>query len=165
MDLTHHNRMFTDLATHQNLISERSFAIASHFHQPLSKWLQDQNLSDLTFLYRPILLLFKREFSIPNVYSIWDMFFSSAKPFSSPRFFMASILIQLFPKLLLVSDGSMGGAMSVTDSTISTLDTDTLIRMSKSLYEKCDSSLIWAQETLPPPPGLKDYEPKFFKKA
>ena len=166
MTTMQHDRMFTDLAKHQQFVMERTYAIIKATHKPLNEWLDENELTELFFLYRPILLLFKREFEYEFVFRLWDCFFSHSKPYTFPRFFLSAVLIELFPRLMLHTKGGIGDVMSLTDKIIGSLNGLSTLNIAIGLQEKMDEAgkaEEWALEPLPEVNEYRSYRSQFLK--
>lgn len=165
MSVTQHDRMFTDLLRCQEFAMERTMKIISIFHPALNTWLIQNELSNLIFLYRPFLLLFKREFDTTVVARMWDSLFSCERAYSFPRFFLVSIAFLLFPKLLLHTNGSIGDVMAVTDSNISKIDAHQAMNLSIGLEEnlsKYGHQYDFVLQPMPQKAEYRDYNPSYF---
>ncbi|OHT05329.1 TBC domain containing protein [Tritrichomonas foetus] len=159
-----HDRMFTELAPHQQFAMERAYEITKRTNPPLREWLVENELTELFFLYRPILLLFKREFDLSFVYRLWDSFFSHTKPFSFPRFFLAAVLMILFPRLMLHTKGGIGDVMSLTDRIIGSIDGYAALNIAIGLQERINASgktTEWALAALPDKSEYRQYQSKY----
>lgn len=167
MSTMQQDRMFTELSDHQQFAMERVHAIATFLHKPLKKWLVDNEIGELIFLYRPLLLLFKREFSPEVVGRLWDTFFAAPKPYSMPRFFLAALLMIMFPKLVQ-TNGSLGDVMSLSDKIISEVDGNMAVNLAIGLEERLIASgpeNEWVLEPLPCKSEYIDYVPHFLSLA
>lgn len=160
MEIMQQDRIFTDLAKNQEIILEKVFEIIEYFHKPLTNWIRSKELETMTFVFRHILLLFKREFELQKVYEIWEKFLSSEEPFVLPRFFLASIIMEIFPKMLLETDGSIGEVMTAADKISKMLDSESLISMSELLRERIGYKVQDAVEALPRNNQYKDSSKK-----
>ena len=157
------DRMFTELSAHQQFAMERVYTIATFLHKPLKQWLLANEISELIFLYRPLLLLFKREFPSDVVGRLWDTFFAAVKPYSMPRFFLAALLMIMFPRLVQ-TNGSLGDVMSLSDKIISEIDGNMAVNLAIGLEERMISSgpqNEWVLEPLPSKSEYIDYVPHF----
>ena len=166
MTTMQHDRMFTELASHQQFTMERAYEITKKTNPPVREWLDENELTGLFFLYRPILLLFKREFDLKFVFRLWDSFFSHPKPYSFPRFFMSAVLMMLFPRLMLHTKGGMGDVMSMTDKIISSIDGYTTLNVAIGLQERINSlgkATDWALASLPEKSDFINYRSKYLK--
>lgn len=165
MDLMQQDRVFSDLAKNQEILLEKVFAIVEYFHKPLTTWMHSKELESLTFVFRHILLLFKREFDFDTILRIWECFLCQEKPYICPRFFLAAIIMEIFPKMLLETDGSMGEVMDAADRASKMLDAQKLIELSDLLREQIGFKVQHAVESLPKNVQLKDSIPslKFMK--
>jgi hypothetical protein len=162
---TEQDRMFTNLETHQTFALERVAAIATKLHEPLRQWFTvNREISQLEWLYRPYLLLFKREFSSSVVARLWDSFFAAEKPHSFPRFFLAAILILLFPKLMLATNGSIEEVISLSDESIRDIDGLAALNLAIALEERISGEgNEWIYDNLPENTLWRDYSPKLFQ--
>lgn len=166
MNTMQQDRMFTDLAKHQQFAMERTYAIIKATHKPLNEWLVENELTELFFLYRPILLLFKREFEIKFVFRLWDCFFSHSRPYTFPRFFLSAVLIQLFPRLMLHTKGGIGDVMSLTDKIIGSLNGHSTLNIAIGLQEimnEAGKTEEWALAPLPEKAEYRSYRSQFLK--
>lgn len=136
MTITQQDRMFTDLLKQQEFAFERVFDIIKDFHPNLAEWLQNNQLQNLIFLYRHIILLFKREFKLESVLRLWDAIFSHEKPFVFIRYFCAAILINSFPQLIVSTSGAIEEVMNFIDEYIRNMDVEQIIGLSIVLYER-----------------------------
>ena len=159
MEITQQDRLFTNLVPHQQFMLERTKKIVTSVHKPLHIWLEKNKLDNLIFLYRPTLLMLKRDFPINIVQRIWDAILSAPKPVVFFRCIMSSVLILLFPKLLLQTNGSLEEAVSISDSNIPNLDPKTLLRIAYKLEEQLTNG--WECEDLPYDTQYLKYEPAF----
>jgi hypothetical protein len=136
MELTQHERLFTDLAIHQAFVLERSAAIATAVHQPLKKLLKSSELTSISFLFRPMILMYKRAFKNSELWRLWDSIFTSESPACFTRFVSAAILILLFPKLLLHTNGTLGEVMSFADGFLEEVDSQSVLSLASCLMAK-----------------------------
>jgi hypothetical protein len=156
--------MFTLLAEHEEFAMERVFGIVKVVHKPLKKWLLAHEIQQLLFLYRPLLLLFKRDFPSEVVCRIWDSFLAAERPFSLPRFFLAAALIAMFPKLMLRTDGAVGEVMAMTDQIFPEVDGLVALNLAIGLQDALlGEKYEWIFDNLPERAEKREYEPKFFK--
>jgi hypothetical protein len=121
-------------------------------------------IAELNWLYRPYLLLFKREFSAEVVSRLWDSFFAAAKPYSFPRFFLAAILVILFPKLMLRTNGSIEDVTSLSDQIIADVNGLAALNVAIGLEDQLSqdgASRIF--DNLPDNAAWRDYDPAFFE--
>jgi hypothetical protein len=156
------DRMFTQLHDQEVIAMERVFRIVQVVHKPLKKWLRANQLTDLLFLYRPLLLLFKREFSGKVVCRIWESFLAAEKPFCLPRFFLAAALILMFPKLMLRTDGTVGEVMSKTDQIFPEVDGLMALNLAIGLQAALageQNEMVF--DNLPEKAVNRDYQPRF----
>jgi hypothetical protein len=158
------DRMFTELALHQQFAMERVHAMATNVHKPLKDWLAKHKITELMFLYRPLLLLFKREFSADVVARLWDSFFSAEKPDSFPRFVLSALLIIMFPKLILETNGNLGDVMAASDALISEIDGLMALNLAVGLEQNIKDGgpeIAWILESLPERAENRDYDSKY----
>lgn len=156
------DRLMTDMARQQQFLLERTCAMAMRVHPPLRKWLSQTENTNLLFIYRPYLLLYKRDFPAETVVRLWDSFFAAERQSSFHRYFTAAILIALYPKFLLYTNGSLGEVVQLTDDEIQRLDALMCLSMAHGL--ECMSMkdlthLEWELQDLPIDSGFTDYIP------
>ncbi|KAH0795862.1 TBC domain containing protein [Histomonas meleagridis] len=166
LSITQQDRMFADLAGVQQFVVDRVLAISTMYHSSLKKWITKNNLGSLVFLYRPIILLCKREFPMAIVLRIWDSFLSHPKTYAFTRFFLAGLLIELFPYLMMQTNGCAGDVMNLTDRIIGTIDGMATLNLAVELEEICQTGnrqLEWILEELPDKTEIRDYQPKLLK--
>lgn len=142
MSVTQHDRMFTDLLKQQEFAFERVFGIITEVHPQLAEWLQVNNLQNLLFLYRHIILLFKREFPLPGVLRLWDSILAHEKPYVFIRYFCAAIMIMAFPDLIVKTDGLIEDVMNFMDDFIRKIDVEQAIGLAIALYERNHTSFV-----------------------
>ena len=166
MNLTSYDRFFVRLDQQQHFVLERSAAIATSVHQPLKNLLDKKELSGLSFLFRPILLLFKREFKSEEVPRLWDSVFTAEAPYCFPRFIAAAILIIIYPKLLLHTDGTLGEVMTVLDGSMERTEVKSVLQIAINLIDKVAPPYEkhnFIYEQLPDIKKLRNYTPKYMK--
>lgn len=157
MNTMQQDRMFTELAPHQQIAMESVHEIVTTVDEPIKNWLCNNDLKELFFLYRPFLLLFKREFNFDFVLRLWDAFFSHPKPYLFPRFFLAAVLMELFPRLMLHTKGGIGDVMSLTDKIISSINGITTLNLAIGLEETFHQKGKNAEGVLTQLPDKKQY--------
>lgn len=136
MELTEHERLFSNLATGQRFVLERAATIATSVHLPLQQLLKKYDLVSMDFLLRPILLLFKRNFKSDDLYRLWDLLFAAEHPHCYPRFIAAACLIMVYPKLLLHTDGTLGEVMSVLEGALEKTEIEPVLNITKNLIKE-----------------------------
>ena len=165
LSLLHHDILFTSVVDNQRFHMDRIMTIISKMHPPLYNWLVKTNNSDLLFMYGSYLLLFKRDFTLENLLRIWDSFFCAKNPAVFPRVFLASVLMQLYPKYLFQTDGSAGEVNAITTKSISSINILDTLNMSSEIYDKIineDKKFIkWVLIDLPSHSMHQDYQPKY----
>jgi hypothetical protein len=158
------DRMFTELALHQQFAMERVHAMATRFHEPLKRWLAKNHITELMFLYRPLLLLFKREFAADVVARLWDSFFAAVKPDSFPRFLLSALLIIMFPRLVLETSGDLGDVMSASEVMLSEIDGLMALNLAVGLEQNIrdgGTEAAWILASLPEKAEFRDYKSKY----
>lgn len=166
MNATQHYRLFSLLDVGKQFILERSAAIATSVHKPLKALLDKNELTGLDFLFRPILLLFKREFKLEDLLRVWDSMLSSDAPYCFPRFIAASLLIIIYPKFLLHTNGSLGEVMAVLDGSMEKVEVNSVLQIAASLIDKVQEPFEkhnFIYEALPFSQKLCGYIPKYMK--
>lgn len=164
MDVTQHERLFSNLGTNQKFVLQRTAAIATAYHPPLKKLLASPELSELSFLFRPILLLFKRAFKVDDLFRLWDAIFTSNSPQCFIRFVGAAILIIIFPKLLIQTDQSLGEVMLFADSFMEKVSIDSVLHLAELLMKKFPKSHPlhdYVYELTPIKDQHRQYTPKY----
>lgn len=165
LTVTHHEQLFTDMSKNQRFVLERVLSIA-RVHEPLKEWLMHSDCEEpLLFLYRPYLLLYKRDFGMDLITRIWDSFFAAENPTYFHRYFTAAILILLYPQLLLNTNGSLGEVVQMADGTIKTLDPLLALNMASYLHndKTHDTADMERLEVPSQREELIDYIPAFLK--
>ena len=158
MSVTQQDRMFTDLIKQQEFAFERIFAIIEEFHKPLADWLQQNKLDNMIFMYRQLILLFKREFSPELVRRLWDSIIAHSQPWTQLRFFCAALLIVSFPRLL-ETNGSMEEVMHIIDKAIAECDVEECIGLADKFSKL--KNIDCATDPLPSTDKYKKFKPKF----
>lgn len=163
MELTHHERLFVDLAAHQAFVLERSAKIANEVHKPLEMLLSSKELSDLSFMFKPMLLMYKRAFK-DGLRRLWDSIFTAASPSCYIRFIGAAILILLFPKLMLHTDQTLGEVMSFAEGFFGEVDVESVMALASILInrmEKAGKVREYVYEEIPSNSHHKNYVSKY----
>lgn len=164
MEVTQHERLFTDLANNQKFVLQRTAVIATTYHPPLKKLLASPELSELSFLFRPFLLLFKRAFKVDDLFRLWDAIFTSNSPQCFIRFVGAAILIIIFPKLLIQTDQSLGEVMLFADCFMEKVSIDSVLNLAAILmnkFAKPHPLHDYVYELIPVKDMYKLYTPKY----
>lgn len=167
MELTQQERLFTDLAEHQDFVLKRIAKIATSVHKPLKNLLkQSEELNTLSFLFKPVILLFKRAFKPMDLYRLWDSLFTAESPPCFSRFVAAAVLILLFPKLLIHTNQTLGEVMSFADGFIGEADVASVIDLASLLMKKIEKGTTlydFVYEPVPDKGNYRRYHPKYFK--
>ena len=156
------DRLMTDMMPQQQFLLERACSMATRFHPPLLAWLNQTENTSLLFIYRPYLLLYKRDFPADTVLRLWDSFFASPSPSCFHRYFTAAILIELYPKFLLYTNGSLGDVVQITDSALERLNPLTCLAIATHLEKQSRKDLPhveWELQDLPIDLNFIDYVP------
>lgn len=166
MAVMQHDRIFTELSEHSKLVMKMVHDIATFNNKRLKNWLERNEIKDLMFLYRPILLLFKREFPPEIVARLWDSFFAANEPYSMPRFVLAALLLIMFPKFRQQTNGSLGEVMTMCDKCMREVDGLDALNLAIGLEEQmATSGNGWAMQELPEKVQYRDYVPQLFRLA
>ncbi|OHT01849.1 TBC domain containing protein [Tritrichomonas foetus] len=166
MELTQHERLFTDLAHHQAFILERVAAIATAFHHPLKKLLESAELNNLSFLFKPMVLIFKRAFKTSELWRLWDSIFTAESPPCFSRFVGAAILILLFPKLLIHTNQTLGEVMCFADGFMNEVEIESVLSLASILMARLGRGHPlhdFVYESMPDKNEYKRFYPKYFK--
>jgi hypothetical protein len=166
MELTQHGRLFTDLAVHQEFVLDRARAIATAVHPPLKKLLKATELTSVPFLFRPMILMYKRAFKRDEVQRVWDAIFTSEAPACFTRFISAAILILLFPKLLLHTNRTLGDVMVLADGFLLEVDSRSVLALAACLAAaigKGHPEYDFVYEPVPDRPLYRKYVPQFMR--
>jgi hypothetical protein len=167
LTLTQHDRMFTDLAPQQKFVLDRSVKIASAIHPDIKELMGLEELESLTFLFRPVLLLFKREFSPDDVLRLWDSMMTAEQPYCFVRYVAAAICILVYPKLIQLPDSSLGQVMIALDESMRAYTVNAVLQLITSLMETLDDTidpklLKKLLKELPVDENHLDYRSKYF---
>ena len=166
MNSTQHYRLFNLLDVGKQFILERAATIATSVHKPLKRLLNQNELNGLDFLFRPVLLLFKREFKFDELLRLWDSMFAFDYPFCFPRFIAAALLIIVYPKFLIHTNGSLGEVMAVLDGSMEKMEVKSVLQIAASLIDSVKEPFKkhkFIYEELKSSQKLKDYVPKYMK--
>lgn len=166
MKVTQHERLFTEIGDHQKFVLERASVIASSVHHPLEELLKSEDLTELSFLFRPLLLLFKREFKTDELYRLWDAILTSSSPPIYTRFIAAAIIILAYPKLLLHTNGTIGEVMNVLDGTMEKTEVTSVIQLANTLIEKITPNhpkYNFIYSLIPEKSNHKNFKSKYFQ--
>jgi hypothetical protein len=147
MELTGQDRLFENISVNDPAVLEYAKAIALSVHPDLGVRLSAPDLKSIQFMFRPVLLLFKREFSQQDLLRLWDSFIAADAPWAYARFIAAALLILAFPKLLLHTSGTLGEAMTVMDATMLKTSVQPVLKLTNALIREVGS-------------GRKNGEPK-----
>lgn len=158
-----HGRLFNNLFDNQKFILEKIYNIASRIDPPFKKWAEFSSNTNIIFMFRPYLLLFKRDFLIPNLLRVWDCFFSSKYKSAFPRIFTTSILLLLFPKYLSSLDETLGEIVQITDTSIIQIDPIIALNLAYKIQEKIlkFNNSQWLFEEIPESEEFIELKPKF----
>ena len=138
MEVTQHERMFTDMNEQQKFVCARISAITRTVHPPLEELINSTELQELPFMFRPLLLMFKRDFKTNDLLRLWDSMLTYAHPFVFPRFVGAALLILIYPKFLMHTNGSLGSAMTTLEASMERQDVWTVLQLTTKLLAKLD---------------------------
>jgi hypothetical protein len=143
LKVTQHRELFTDLGTGQAFLCKRVLAIATEIHPLVGALLSAPDLEGLTFMFRPLLLLFKREFKEKtDVYRLWDSLLTAKQPYSFIRFVEASICILSYPKLVTHSDGTLGAVMTVMDGAMAGYTAAAVLQLTNAIMEELETRQV-----------------------
>lgn len=165
MRMTHHDRIFVDLAVNQAFALERCAAIAGAVHPPLKELLKSEELNGLSFMFRPMLLMYKRAFK-EDVFQLWDAMFTSDCPPCFIRFVSASILILLFPKLVIHTNGTLGEVMSFAEGFLGEVDVSSVLNLVAIVMKEIDKLpdvKRYVYEAVPEVETYRKEIPKYFE--
>ena len=163
MDKIQQDRLFYDLSERQEIVLDQIFQILSYFDPPFAEWYRKNEMESLIFIYRPVLILFRREFSTDDLIMIWEYFLTVKNPYVFPRFFAAAILMQVFPKLLFESDGTIGNAMTLTDETTPKLSAKETLILANKLRKLLGYKIQFSVEPLSKNYRYTDSQSKFLR--
>jgi hypothetical protein len=164
MELTHHERLFTHLVGQQAFVLKRTRIVATAVHRPLKQLLKSRELNGLSFLFRPMILMYKRAFHSDQLWRLWDAIFTSEAPACFTRFVSAAILILLFPKMLLHTNGTLGEVMNFADGFLGEMDITAVLTLAHCLTMKIDKAHPKhdiAYEPIPDRDTYRRYLPKY----
>lgn len=159
-----HGALFYNLYTNQQFILERMHTIARTFDPPFATWAKVTGNSSLIYMFRPYLLLFKRDLPVPALLRVWDSFLTAAPRAAFPRFFASAVLILLFPKFLTAPDDSLGEIVHITDTSIATIDPLAALKLACAMI--ADERIRSREELFRPFPDKADLEqsiPRFLR--
>ena len=129
--------------------------------------IEEDKFQFISFLFRPVLLLFKREFKFEHTLRLWDSILTSESPYLFIRFFTAAILILLYPKFLIYLNSGLDFS-KILDDSFDLFDINAGIKLTITLIDKINSLPIIPQElksfiTEPIPNNmeLRDYKSKY----
>jgi hypothetical protein len=160
IELTQHERLFTDLAVHQEFVLTH----VSVIHRPLKQLLKSRELNSLSFLFRPMILMYKRAFHNDQLWRLWDAIFTSEAPACLTRFVSAAILILLFPKMLLHTNGTLSEVINFADGFLGEMDIPAVLTLAHSFtvkINKADLKHYIAYKPIPDRDTYHRYLPKY----
>ena len=164
MEMTQQDLLFANLEKTQDFVLQLIADIATEVHPPLAELLGSKEFSDVSFMFRIVLLLFKRKFRPNELYRLWDSIISSPIPSVYPRFIAASILITLYPKILISAQNSLGDAMSIADTYMESDELEKVFQITNTLLRKSQKPTNRHQkyyESIPRNTSLVQYRPKY----
>lgn len=89
--------------------------IIENFHPACAKWLNLNNVGNLSFLISSFILAYGRSFSPESVLRIWETLGCVPKPWLFLRYFSASLIILSFPSFQKIPNCSIGKLVSAMD--------------------------------------------------
>jgi hypothetical protein len=164
LHVTQHERLFADLGPGQAFLCDKVTQIASAVHPHIGELLALPDLEGLTFLFRPLLLMFKREFKNPaDVYRLWDSLITAEHPDSFVKFAGAAICILSYPKLITHSDGTIGAVMTVMDGAMAGYTAAAVLQLTNAIMEEMETKKIpGIMDPIPINEDYLDYRSKYF---
>ncbi|KAH0795544.1 TBC domain containing protein [Histomonas meleagridis] len=156
---------FKNMQSSQRFNAGRSFEIAASIHPVMQHWISSRKLDGLFFIYKSILLTFKRDYPIEFVKRIWDSVFSCDKAVF-PRFFTAAVLFEIFPSIAIVEFGDLGDVISSYENCLKNIDQNELIEIAMFLYEKgtndVNNEKYWCMK-LNTKHSVENFKPRYFE--
>jgi hypothetical protein len=167
LKITHHERLFRDLGAGQDFLCQRVVQIAAAVHPQVGVLMSSPELEGLTFMFRPLLLLFKREFKNPaDVYRLWDSMLTAEQPHCFVRFVAAAICVLSYPKLVTHSDGSLGAVMTVMDGAMAGYTAAAVLQLTDAVMRELEEKELPAVvDPLPVVEEFLEYRSKYFTLA
>lgn len=165
LKMTQQEHVFTKLWEQERFVVDCTFRIGCEVYEPLKDLLSGE-LSGAPFLFKSFLLLFKRDFTTAGVLRVWDSMFSYEEPHLFPRFFGAAMLILVYPRILLHTDGSVGEVMNAFDGAIERTDAWTVLQLCTSIAKRMDEQrrnrTHGLFDSIPRLMELRDFHSKYF---
>lgn len=145
LDITKQSVVFSDLGFAKEFLLKRTCKIIKYIHKPLNDFISNQNFSELIFMFGPLLLLFKRQFVNSELLRLWDSIITSDLN-SYPRFITASLVILIYPKFLIHTDGTLGQLSGIMDNYLENVNVNSVINLTNSLLNEINNSQIPKKE-------------------
>lgn len=137
MNITQQDRVFGDLEHTKNFVIEKAATLAKILHPPLRNIIgESKEINDMIFLFSPYILLFKRDFKLPDVYRVWDTIFTCSCPYLFARYILTAVLLLIFPKMLIKTDGALWEVMGITDGFLQNADVRCILQLALTISEK-----------------------------
>jgi hypothetical protein len=94
------------------------------------------NLTSLSFIFRSVLLLFKREFVGGDLLQLWESFLAADRPWAYAQFVAPSILLFTVLKLLLHARRPLGEAIGVVTAEKGKTPVQSVLRLVSALLRE-----------------------------
>ncbi|KAH0790904.1 TBC domain containing protein [Histomonas meleagridis] len=137
MELTRQDLIFIDLSKSQEFVLSKTMEIIKEIHKPLYKLLEEEGVSNIIFMFRPIILLFKREFKYNEIFRLWDSIIT-AKNSAYPRFIAAALLILIYPKFLLHTKGHVEHFMMIMNEYLEKTNVNSVLNLTNALCDEIE---------------------------
>ena len=163
LHLLGHDKLFTNMDSNRAFVSERVYALIQTNAPSEARWLSQSEQESLIFILSPFILLFRRWFSLDDLFLLWDRLLGNEDPVSYIRFVLASSLILTFPRLLLKKDSS-GDISTVFNSSLPLISISDFIHVTNALVARTKKDSMhtqWIFMRYPEDSPTPDYEPKY----
>nr|CCC48894.1 putative GTPase activating protein, fragment [Trypanosoma vivax Y486] len=119
--------------------------LVKHFIPRLFNHLVNQEADDMSFCFRWLLMLFKREFSLEDSMLLWDVIFSC--PYTRQfELFVAAALLKAFTPRILEQFLTHDELLKFVNSTTGRLDVRDVILLAQDFYEEAARKVVHMDE-------------------
>ena len=155
------DQIFTYPLEAQHFSSERVFTIIKEVDPVLASWMELHDLTDLSFLYKKVVLSFQRDLESESLLKLWDAIAAAPERDQLLRFFSASFIISLFLPCLEKDVGNPSDFVDVMDDVSKSSNIADLLEMTVNLirFVKSKPALEWIFMVIPGNEKFQDFTP------
>lgn len=130
-----HNLMFSRPYEMQKRSSEEIYAIISKVCPPMASWMQLLEMTNMMFVYRPILLMYQRDIPTQGVLRLWDALLCTEKNSHFLYVFTVAFVLLLFGPCLILELETNGDVLDLMSKVSSSLNVQAIIHMALKLID------------------------------